>query len=246
MSVAPPGGNGTMKLHRLRRPAPAPRGSPGEGSAAATAARRLNISSAVLRLGSILDQRQREREPRDERQPRPAAASVFCQSRQGRNSSASSRSPPARCAASSDHEHPFGELDQRLVGPAQERVQRASPCSAVAQRPEMQRQEQRERQAREPVHEEGPVADVVAARLMRTPPRPRAGPSRRARSRNRAARHSRDTAAPAEPFAEHGAQADRRVHRDREHEHASRRRTRPVAARAAEDLGARVSPPRTA
>src|SRR5256885_16158277 len=51
------------------------------------------------------------------------------------------------------HQCPFGELDQRLLGPGEECVK----LQGVAERPEMNRQEQRERNARQAVDKEHPV-----------------------------------------------------------------------------------------
>src|SRR2546425_9902480 len=51
------------------------------------------------------------------------------------------------------HQSPFGELDQRLLGPGEQRVK----LQGVAERPEMNRQEQRERNARQAVDKEHPV-----------------------------------------------------------------------------------------
>ena len=60
------------------------------------------------------------------------------------------------------HEAPLGELEQPLVGEAQEAVQRGLAVERLAERPEMQRQERGEREARQALDQERPVRRVVA------------------------------------------------------------------------------------
>ncbi len=61
---------------------------------------------------------------------------------------------------------PFGRLDQRLVGKLQEAVERRRALQRLPKRPEVQRQEQRQAQARQAVHQEGPVRRVRAGALV--------------------------------------------------------------------------------
>src|SRR5215831_9096559 len=63
----------------------------------------------------------------------------------------------------------FGELDQRLIAPAQEAFQRRFALNGEAERQEMQRQENSERQAGKPVHQR---RDPKHALAMGQSPRP--------------------------------------------------------------------------
>src|SRR5262245_49384798 len=79
-------------------------------------------------------------------------------------------------AQSSQHVHheekddtAFGELDQRLIAPAQEAFQRRFALNGEAERQEMQRQENSERQAGKPVHQR---RDPKHALAMGQSPRP--------------------------------------------------------------------------
>ena len=56
----------------------------------------------------------------------------------------------------------LGGLEQRLLGPAQEIVERRLAGERPSQRPEMQRQEQRQQKPRDAVDQERPVRRVVA------------------------------------------------------------------------------------
>src|SRR5262245_19280387 len=59
-------------------------------------------------------------------------------------------------------EQGFARLDQRLLAPAQEGIERGFCAQREAERPEMQRQEQRKQHARSAVHDERPVGRVIA------------------------------------------------------------------------------------
>src|SRR5207248_8489060 len=52
-----------------------------------------------------------------------------------------------------EHDGPFGELHQRLPGPVEKRIQ----LQRMRQCPEMQREEKRERNPRDAVHDRHPV-----------------------------------------------------------------------------------------
>jgi len=65
------------------------------------------------------------------------------------------------CAEERD-QHDLRDLDRRLVGPAQKALQLRLARERVAERPEMQREEERERHARYPVDGEGPPGGVAA------------------------------------------------------------------------------------
>jgi hypothetical protein len=56
----------------------------------------------------------------------------------------------------------FGELHQRLIAPAQEALERRFAADGEAERQKMQRQENGERQARQPVHERGDPKHALA------------------------------------------------------------------------------------
>src|SRR5262245_3798502 len=59
-------------------------------------------------------------------------------------------------------EQGFARLDQRLLAPEQEGIERGFHAQPEAERPEMQRQEQRKQHARSTVHDERPVGRVIA------------------------------------------------------------------------------------
>src|SRR5258706_1338971 len=61
-----------------------------------------------------------------------------------------------------DDKHPLARDDQRLLGPAQEFVQRALAPNGRSQREEMGRQEERQRNARYTVNQERPVRRMVS------------------------------------------------------------------------------------
>ena len=118
----------------------------------------------------------------------------------------------------------------------------ASPSIAKPEREEMQRQEGRQRQPREAVHERGEPERIGAVRepraVMAAPRRRR--PASRARassSPNAMAARSRARGAERRPFGQHGAQPDRGVHGRGSDEHAVERRPGDAAAGARENVG---------
>src|SRR5262249_7753549 len=100
-------------------------------------------------------------------------------------------------AQSSQHVHheekdetAFGELDQRLIAPAQEAFQRRFALNGEAERQEMQRQENSERQAGKPVHHRRDPKHALAMGQSPPPqgstPRPPAPPPRRSNTNPKA------------------------------------------------------------
>src|SRR5690242_18222878 len=67
-----------------------------------------------------------------------------------------------------EHERDFAGLDQRLIAPAQERLQPRLALQGKAEREKVQRQKDRERQSRNPVHHRGPPK-AAATMLERAP-----------------------------------------------------------------------------
>ncbi len=145
------------------------------------------------------------------------------------------------------HQPPFGGLEERLVGQRQEAVECGRTVQGLAQRPEVQRQEQRQAQARQAVHQEGPVrrvragALVVAALHAAAPGATTASTARRpataSSSDQRQRQHARRALAEAPPLARDVGQPDRHVHRAGDDEHRVEGAKGPVALRAAQDLG---------
>ncbi len=66
---------------------------------------------------------------------------------------ASTRRPSAMCSGERDDDAALGEFDERRVGGLQELVEEVGAVERGRQRPEMQRQEDRQRDAGEPVQE---------------------------------------------------------------------------------------------
>ena len=199
------------------------------------------------------DQVQQEREARGEAEgasPRRAGFSASRATR--RNSIMSSRTPPAMCAASSSDQRDFGGFHERLLGPAQERFEPRFALQRLRERPEVQRQEERERDARHAMDDERPVRGMAARaeivshaacdhRVDRAPaPRARATTPSASIAISRLRPRQRDR------FRQHVAQADRRVHRDRGDEERVERRPDDAAAACAPRISAAVRPLRTA
>jgi hypothetical protein len=61
-----------------------------------------------------------------------------------------------------EHEAELGRLGERVVGPAQERLEPRLALDRMPERPEVQRQEQRQPETREAMDDEGPEATVRA------------------------------------------------------------------------------------
>ena len=155
--------------------------------------------------------------------PRAAtAARIFCQSRHGRNSSASRRRPPARCAASRTtipHSPALTSGCSVHAGSL-----RARPhLKRLPERPEMQRQEEPRARAPRGGGPGTPSRRGDSGRGSRSSSAEHAetarSPSTARASAKGARQDRRDAPAPAEPLGRDRAQPDRRMHRDREHEH---------------------------
>ena len=222
-SVAPPAGTARSGAPAswataLRRATPlqrhrhagraAMRGAQRQGRAA----RSLHVMPPVSMGSRKQRQREGQRPRRRSRQRRRASS---CQSRGAPNSIISRRSRP-QVRGQQHHEAPLGELQQRLVGPAQETHRARFALQRLAERPEMQRQEEAsaipETRCTRKAQQAG-----CAARGLRAHQRP---PPRHARRPMHEQQHARmrapATARALAPAADHSrrcAQADRHVDR---------------------------------
>src|SRR6185503_19429247 len=142
MSVAPPGGNGTMKRT----------GRCGQDCASTPDA---NSAASNVRMVFFMDpprailQRQREGEPDPECERRGRRGEALLPVAPRQELQREHAQPAAEVRGERDHDQPFAELHQRLLRPLQE----AFELQRVAERPEMERQEQRECDSRHTVHD---------------------------------------------------------------------------------------------
>ena len=244
-----PGGNGTMKRTGFcGQDCALRRGGDQQRAARTRRIREASLASScgISVLGTFYSASAKARPDRQrERRRRRGERSSASRARAGTRARArAGRRPGARRAARRCPTR--ANLTSGCSVHARKRVERGRALAAPAERPEMRRQEERQRDARDAVHERGPGARCPRRRSRGTPPdtarMPRTASSmRKARSERVAASARASRATPPST----AAQADRRVHRDREHEQRIEGEPAGAAARAGEDLGA-VRPPRIA
>ena len=69
---------------------------------------------------------------------------------------------PREMRGEQKNKHDLGKLQQRSLGPGKKSVERAFTAQSLAERKEMQRQEEREQQSRNAVNEECPIGGMTA------------------------------------------------------------------------------------
>ncbi len=94
--------------------------------------------------------------------PAAAASSDFCQSRHGKQLEREKPQPAGEMRAEEHDESPFGGFHERLLGPAEEAVERRLAAKRLPERPEVERQEEGERDPRQAVNEKRPPGGMVA------------------------------------------------------------------------------------
>ena len=146
------------------------------------------------------------------------------------NSIISRRAPPIMMQGEQHHEAPLRDLEQRLVGEAQETVQRGLAVERLAERPEMQRAGTPRARSRTSAGPGTPSTPGGCARESRCCASSRATtPYTARRPRTRIARPticaamSAVRSRTAKPLSRDGGKTERHVHGARDHEHAVER-----------------------
>src|SRR6185503_15540946 len=176
MSVAPPGGNGTMKRT----------GFCGQDCAWAPAASSAPSMNAMIFFMGVLLRGILQRQPDGKGERTRGRGEALLPVAPRQELEREHAQAAAEMRGQRHHDQPFAELHQRLLGPLQEVFE----LQRVAQRPEMERQEQRERDPGHAVHDERPIRGVLphanTPSTARMPVQPRnAANSSSAKSRER-------------------------------------------------------------